>query len=74
MASVIDPIGLFAPFTLRMNISLKTTWAKNGEQWDDKMKKKRQREVLAVGQRNSGMEKAPLKRRYYDINYENKKL
>ena len=37
VASVFDPLGLFAPFTMRMRILLKTVWAKSGQQWDDKI-------------------------------------
>ena len=35
VASVFDPLGVFAPFTMRMRILLKTTWAKCGQLWDD---------------------------------------
>ena len=35
VASVFDPLGVFAPFTMRMRILLKTTWAKCGQLWDE---------------------------------------
>ena len=35
VASVFDPLGIFAPFTMRMRILLKTIWAKSGQNWDE---------------------------------------
>ena len=35
VASVFDPLGVVAPFTMRMRILLKTTWAKCGQLWDE---------------------------------------
>ena len=37
VASVFDPLGLFALFTMRMRVLLKIIWAKTGQQWDQEI-------------------------------------
>ena len=44
-ASVFDPLALFAPFTMRMRILLKTLWAKSGQQWDHKIEVEDERSI-----------------------------
>ena len=34
--SVFDPMGIFAPFTMRMRILLKSIWIRFGQSWDEK--------------------------------------
>ena len=34
VSSVFDPLGLFAPFTMRMRMLLKTVWKQIGQDWD----------------------------------------
>ena len=41
-ASVFEPLGLFAPFTMRL---LTTIWAKSGQQWDDKIEVEDERSI-----------------------------
>ena len=43
VASVFDPLGLFAPFTTRMRILLKAIWAESGQQWMTKLIKREKR-------------------------------
>ena len=37
VSSVFDPIGIFAPFSVRMRRLLKNIWTKNGQHWDNKI-------------------------------------
>ena len=35
VSSVVDPPGLFAPFSVQMKKLLKSFWTKNGQHWDN---------------------------------------
>ena len=35
--SVFDPMGIFAPFTMRMRMLLKSIWIRFGQSWDEKI-------------------------------------
>ena len=37
VSSVFDPMGIFAPFTMRMRILLKSIWIRFGQSWDEKI-------------------------------------
>ena len=37
VSSVLDPIGLFSPFSVRMRRLLKGIWTKNGQHWDNEV-------------------------------------
>ena len=37
VSSVLDPLGLFAPFKMRMQMILKKIWKCNGQEWDKKL-------------------------------------
>ena len=37
VSSVFDPLGVFAPFTMRIQILLKNNWKCNGQEWDKKL-------------------------------------
>ena len=36
VSSVFDPLGLLAPFTMRVRILLKSIWIQYGQRWDGK--------------------------------------
>ena len=65
VASVFDPLGLFAPFTMRMRILLKTIWAKCGQQWDDKIEEDKHK-FLDWVRELADLKNMPLKKRYFD--------
>ena len=62
VASVFDPLGLFAPLTMRMRILLKTIWAKSGQQWDDKIEEEDEEKFLDWVRKISEMKNMPLRR------------
>ena len=68
VASVFDPLGLFAPFTMRMRVLLKTIWAKSGQQWDDKIDTEEQ-QFLDWVKELAELKNMPLKRRYFEKRY-----
>ena len=37
VSSVFDPMGIFAPFTMRMRMLLKSIWIRFGQSWDEKI-------------------------------------
>ena len=37
VSSVFDPLGIFAPFTMRMRILLKSIWIRHGQSWDENL-------------------------------------
>ena len=37
VSSVFDPMGIFAPFTMRLRILLKSIWIRFGQSWDEKI-------------------------------------
>ena len=69
VASVFDPLGLFAPFTMRMRILLKTIWAKSGQQWDDKSEEEDAQQFLDWVKELAELKNMPLERRYFDKRY-----
>ena len=69
VASVFDPLGLFAPFTMRMRILLKTIWAKSGQQWDDKIEVEDKQKYLEWVRELAELKNMPLKRRYFERSY-----
>ena len=73
VASVFDPVGLFAPFTMRMGVLLKTIWAKSRQQCDDNIEKTGT-SVPGFGERTSGVKKHVLKSRYSDKRYKKEDL
>ena len=36
LSSVFDPMGIFAPFTMRMRMLLKSIWIHHGQSWDER--------------------------------------
>ena len=74
VASVFDPLGLFAPFTMKMRVLLKTIWAKIGQQWDDKIEEEDERQFLDWVKELAELKNMPLKRRYFDKWYKKKDL
>ncbi|XP_075250897.1 uncharacterized protein LOC142343096 [Convolutriloba macropyga] len=46
VSSVFDPIGIFAPFSVRMRRLLKKIWTKNGQHWDNKVEPGEEAEFL----------------------------
>ena len=63
VASMFDPLGLFAPFTMRMRILLKTIWAKCGLQWDEKIEAEDKHKFLDWVKELAELKDIPLKRR-----------
>ena len=43
---VVDPIGLFALFSVHMRLLLKSNWTKNGQQWDNEVEPGDKAEIL----------------------------
>ena len=37
VASMFDPLRLFAPFTMRFRVPMQTVWVKSGQQWLEKV-------------------------------------
>ena len=64
VASVFDPLGLFAPFTMRMRILLKTIWAKNGQNWDKQIAADEEELFHRRVQELRQLRSMPLGRRY----------
>ena len=46
VSSVVDPIGLFAPFSVNMKRLLKSIWTKNGQHWDNEVEPGDEAEIL----------------------------
>ena len=69
VASVFDPLGLFAPFAMKMRILLKTIWAKSGQQWDEKFEVEDEQKYLEWLRELAELKGMPLKRRYFDKSY-----
>ena len=46
VSSVLDPIGLFAPFSVHMRRLLKSIWTKNGQHWDNEVEPSEEEEFL----------------------------
>ena len=46
VASVFDPLGLLPPITMRMRNLFKTIWAKNEQQWYDKIEEEGEQQFL----------------------------
>ena len=68
-ASVFDPLGLFAPFTMRMRVLLKTIWARSGQQWHDKIEVEEKQKHLEWVRELADLKNMPLKRRYFESSY-----
>ena len=68
--SVFDPLGLFAPFTMRVRILLKTIRTESGQQWAEKIDFKEEKKFLGWVGELVGLKSIPLKRRYFDENYD----
>ena len=66
VASVFDPLGLFAPFTMRTRILLNTIWA---QKWNDKMEQKDEIKFLDWVTELAELKTMPLKRGYSDKSY-----
>ena len=67
--SVFDPLGLLAPFTMRMRILLKTIWDKTGQQWDDAIEKEGKQKNLEWVRELAQLKNMPLNRRYLERSY-----
>ena len=65
VASVFDPLGLFAPYTMRMRMLLKTIWAKTGQQWDQEIDLDDQAVFLLWANELNQLPNSPLKRRFF---------
>ena len=37
VSSVFDPMGIFAPFTTRLRMLLKSIWIHHGQSWDERL-------------------------------------
>ena len=65
VASVFDPLGLFAPYTMRMRMLLKFIWAKTGLKWDQEIDNDDEAVFLLWANELNQLPKSPLRRRYF---------
>ena len=63
VTALFDPLGLFVKFKMRMQILLKTTWAKSEQQWDDKFEKDVEKKFVQWVSELTELRIMPLKRR-----------
>ena len=67
VSSVFDPIGIFAPFSVRMRRLLKKIWTKNGQHWDNKVEPGEEAEFLKWKEQLPIVAKTRFVRRYSNI-------
>ena len=70
VASVFDPLGLFASFRMRMHILLKTIWVKSRQQWTERFDVKENEQYLDWVGELVEFKNIPLERQFFDKNYE----
>ena len=69
VASLFDPLGHFAAFTMRLLILLEKCWSRTGQQWDDKIDNEDEDQFLhCVGELDE-LKYLPLKRPYFDESF-----
>ena len=71
VASVCDPVRLFAPLAMRKRILLKTISAKHRQEWDDKIDNEGEERFLDLVGELAELKSMPLTRRYCDRGYKN---
>ena len=65
VVSVFDPLGLFAPYTMRMRMLLKTFWAKSGQQSDQEIDNDDQAVFLLWANKLKQLPSSQLRPRYF---------
>ena len=65
VSSVLDPIGLFAPFSVHMRL-LKDIWTKNGQHWDNKVEPGEEEEFLRWKEQLPIVAETSIDRRYFN--------
>ena len=65
VASVFDPLGVFAPLTMRMRTLLKTIWGKTGQQWDQEIKEEERNLFLMWTDELNDLKNSPLRRKSF---------
>ena len=66
VSSVFDPIGIFAPFSVRMRRLLKNIWTKNGQHWDNKVELGEEAELLKWKEQLPIVAETSIDRRYFN--------
>ena len=65
VSSVFDPLGLLAPFTMRMRILLKSIWIQYGQRWDESVSNEERACFLAWATELTSMRQVKLNRHYF---------
>ena len=65
VASVLEQLGLFALYIMRMRMLLKTIWAKTGQQWDQEIDDDDQAVFLLWAKGLNQLPNSPLRHRYF---------
>ena len=65
VSSVFDPMGIFAPFTMRMRMLLKSIWIRFGQSWDENINEEDKRTFLEWVKEMQSIKQTPLPRKYF---------
>ena len=66
VSPVLDPIGLFVPFSVHMRRILKRIWTKSGQNWDNKVEPGEKAEFLRWKEQLSIVAETSIGRRYFN--------
>ena len=72
--SVVDPIGLFAPFSVHMRRLLKGIWTKNGQHWHNEVEPGDEAEFLRWKEQLPIVAGTSIDRRYFIIEWDRTEL
>ena len=62
---VFDPMGIFAPFTMRMRMLLKSIWIRFGQSWDENINEEDKRTFLEWVKEMQAIKQTSLPRKYF---------
>ena len=65
VSSVFDPMGIFAPFTMRMRMLLKRIWIRFGQSWDENINEEDKRIFFEWVQEMQTIKQTSLSRKYF---------
>ena len=65
VSSVFDPMGIFAPFTMRMRMLLKSIWIRFGQSWDENINEEDKRTFLEWVKEMQAIKQRSLPRKYF---------
>ena len=74
VSSVFDPMGIFAPFTMRMRMLLESIWIRFGQSWDEKFADNDEQVFLDWVTEMQSIKNTPLPRNYFSDNPKNVEL